>query len=146
MLRYFNVFGPRQDPESQYAAVIPKFIQCALAGESPPVHGDGKQTRDFTFIGNVIEANLAACAAEKVAGEVFNIACGERVDLLTLIDRINAIIGSKVEPNYLPARVGDVRDSFADVSKAKRMLGYTAGISLDEGLGRTVDWYREQGG
>ncbi len=133
MLRYFNVFGPRQDPKSQYAAVIPKFIECAQRGEASPIFGDGKQTRDFTFIGNVIEANLKACTAEGVGGEVFNIACGERVSLLDLVDEINAIVGTGVEPELRPARAGDIRDSYADISKANEMLGYLTQRTDEQG-------------
>jgi UDP-glucose 4-epimerase len=142
-LRYFNVFGPRQDPNSQYAAVIPKFIQCALRNEPPPVHGDGKQSRDFTFIDNVIEANLKACIAEGAAGEVFNAACGDRFTLLDLVDGINAVLGTHVTPTHLPARAGDVRDSQADIAKARRALGYTASVSFMDGLRHTITWYRD---
>ena len=139
----FNlIFGPRQDPASTYAAVIPKFIECALRSERPPIYGDGKQSRDFTFIANVVEGNLKACTAEGVAGEVFNIACGGRFDLLTLVAEINSILGTNVEPELLPTRKGDVRDSQADIGKARAMLGYTAGVSFREGLERTIDWYR----
>ncbi|MEZ4269936.1 MAG: SDR family oxidoreductase [Myxococcota bacterium] len=142
-LRYFNVFGPRQDPNSQYAAVIPKFITSALKGEAPPVFGDGKQSRDFTYIDNVIEANLKACEAPDVAGEVFNIACGTRIDLLTLIDQINEVLGTTVKPKLQQGRPGDVRDSLADISKAKKLLGYSAAIDSREGLRRTITWYKE---
>ncbi len=141
-LRYFNIFGPRQDPASTYAAVIPKFIQCARRGERPPIFGDGKQSRDFTFIANVIEANLKACTAKGVAGEVFNIACGEHFNLLHLVREINAILGTDVEPEHHPTRTGDVRDSLADITKAREMLGYTAAVSFREGLERTIEWHK----
>ncbi|MBI5508182.1 MAG: SDR family oxidoreductase [Deltaproteobacteria bacterium] len=141
-LRYFNVFGPRQDPESQYAAVVPKFILAALKGESPPVFGDGMQSRDFTFVGNVVEANLKACSAAGVAGEMFNVACGERHSLLDLLAMINEAAGSNVTPRFFPARPGDVKDSLADISKARKMLGYTAGVSVKDGLQRTLAWYK----
>jgi nucleoside-diphosphate-sugar epimerase len=142
-LRYFNVFGPHQDPESRYAAVVPKFVQALLHGQAPTVDGDGQQTRDFTYIDNVVEANLKACTAPAAAGEVYNIACGQRVSLLDLIAQINAVLGKKVAPVFGPARPGDVRDSLADVSKAQRDLGYTGAVSVAEGLRRSIDWYRE---
>lgn len=138
-LRYFNVFGPRQDPNSQYAAVIPKFITCALSGEATPVHGDGGQTRDFTFVDNVVRANLAACVAGKDAcGKVMNIACGERVSLLEILGMIGEMTGKKVTPHFLPPREGDVRDSLADISLARELIGYEPRISFREGLEKTV--------
>jgi nucleoside-diphosphate-sugar epimerase len=142
-LRYFNVFGPRQDPTSQYAAVVPKFVQAALRGEEPPVYGDGSQSRDFTFIGNVVEANLKACTADNVGGEVFNIACGRSYSLLELLQVINTILGSKVTPHFWPARAGDIKDSLADISKARKMLGYTGAIQLEAGLRQAIGWYKE---
>ena len=143
-LRYFNVFGPHQDPNSQYAAAIPKFIRCVLRGESPTIFGDGTQTRDFTHVDNVVEANLKALEApeEDVSGEVFNIACGERIDLLQLLEEIYRILGKRVEPVFSPTRPGDVRDSLADITKAREKLGYTASVGLREGLERTAGWYR----
>jgi nucleoside-diphosphate-sugar epimerase len=142
-LRYFNIFGPHQDPTSQYAAVIPKLVQCALRGESPPIFGDGKQSRDFTFVGNAIEANLKACTAENVAGETFNVACGKSYSLLELVATINELLGTQVAPRFLPARAGDIKDSLADISKARERLGYTAAIDFKEGLRRTIAWYKE---
>jgi nucleoside-diphosphate-sugar epimerase len=141
-LRYFNVFGPRQDPNSEYAAVIPRFTTRMLAGKEPTVFGDGEQTRDFTYISNVIDANWKAATSPNVAGQAFNIGCGTRTSLNQLIEQLNKIMGSQIEPKYEPARKGDVRDSLADVSKAKAMLDYSPAISLETGLRRVIDWYR----
>jgi UDP-glucose 4-epimerase len=142
-LRYFNVFGPRQDPKSQYAAVIPRFVTSIVRGEPPTVFGDGKQTRDFSHVENVIEANLAACVAPREAcGEAFNVACGGRIDLLDLIATINEITGRKIKPRFEPAAPGDVRDSQADVDKAERLLGWRPRVSFREGIEKTVEWYR----
>ena len=143
-LRYFNVFGPRQDPMSQYSAVIPKFIGAALAGRPPVIFGDGEQSRDFTYVENVVEANLLACTAAGAAGETINIACGQRVTLNELAARIAGIVGTDTRPVYQPPRTGDVRHSLADIRKAERLLGYRPHIGLEEGLRRTVDWLREQ--
>jgi UDP-glucose 4-epimerase len=140
-LRYFNVFGPRQDPNSHYAAVIPKFSTRMIAGEPPTVYGDGEQTRDFTFIANVIDANWKAATSPGVAGQAFNIGCGTRTSLNLLIEKLNAILCTSIVANYEPTRKGDVRDSLADVSKAEKMLGYFPIISLETGLQRVVDWY-----
>jgi len=148
-LRYFNVFGPRQDPQSMYAAVIPRFITCVMRGEPPTVYGDGRQTRDFTYIDNVIQANLAACAAPKAAcGGVFNIACGERVSLLDILEIVYGIAGKRVEPVFEPSRPGDVRDSLADIARAREIVGYDPNVPFREGLRTTFDWFRlhpEQG-
>ena len=143
MLRYFNVFGPRQDPLSQYAAVIPNFITALLAGRSPTVHGDGEQSRDFTYVDNVVEANLRAMDAHGVQGETFNVACGERVTLNRLIEVLQDLTGAIVEPTYESARPGDVRHSLADISKAQRLLDFEAAIGLREGLARTVAHFHE---
>ncbi|HEX6537395.1 MAG TPA: SDR family oxidoreductase [Gemmatimonadaceae bacterium] len=138
-LRYFNVFGPRQDPTSQYAAVIPKFATAALAGESPTIFGDGEQTRDFTFIANVVRANLLACTAGPAAfGEVVNIGCGERISVNELWRRIRALVGASVEARHEPARTGDVRDSLAALDRARELIGYEPVVSVDEGLRATV--------
>ena len=146
-LRYFNVFGPRQNPASQYAAVIPAFITRILAGESPIVHGDGLQSRDFTYIQNVIEANLMALAAPADAcGRTYNAACGDSATLLDLIEGINGILGTDVEPVHTEARAGDVRHSRADVSQIEAAIGFKARISLREGLKRTVEWYAQGNG
>jgi nucleoside-diphosphate-sugar epimerase len=148
-LRYFNVFGPRQDPKSMYAAVIPRFITCVMRGEPPTVYGDGRQTRDFTYIDNVIQANLAACAAPKTAcGGVFNIACGERVSLLDILGIVYALAGKRVDPVFEPSRPGDVRDSLADISRAREIVGYDPKVTFREGLEKTFAWFRlppEQG-
>jgi len=142
ILRYFNVFGPNQDPTSQYAAVIPKFVTAMLRGERPVIYGDGLQSRDFTYVTNVIRANLLAAKAEGVAGEVFNIACGKRYNLLELVAVINRILGTDLAPIHTAPRPGDVRHSQADISKAERMLGYRVEVEFEEGLKRIVEWYK----
>ena len=141
-LRYFNVFGPRQDPNSHYAAVIPRFIQNLLRGEAPTIYGDGTQSRDFCFIANVVSANLLACTAPGAAGVVANVACGSRIDLNELVARLNALLGTALAPNYAPTRPGDVKHSLADISRAEGALGYQVLADLDEGLRRTVAWYQ----
>src|SRR4029453_3483610 len=141
-LRYFNVFGPRQDPESQYAAVIPRFATLLLAGKSPIVYGDGEQTRDFTFISNVIEANWLAATSPSAAGEVFNIGCGTRTSLNQLIGELNQILGTSIESIHETAPTGHGRHSVADVSKAKQLLDYVPRVSFQDGLQRVLDWYR----
>lgn len=141
-LRYFNVFGPKQDPASTYAAVIPRFITSVLSGVPPVVHGDGGQTRDFTFIDNVIQANLKACEAPADAsGKVFNIACGERVSLLDILENLYRLAGRRVEPAFEPRRVGDVRDSLADIGRAREILGYDPQVFFAQGLERTFEWF-----
>jgi UDP-glucose 4-epimerase len=140
-LRYFNVFGPKQDPTSQYSAVIPKFITAIARGERPVIYGDGLQSRDFTFVQNNIEANLLACQAPAAAGEVFNIACGARYTLLDLVAAINRILGTSVEPLFEPERTGDVKHSMAGIDKAKELLGYTTSVEFFEGLERTVKFF-----
>jgi UDP-glucose 4-epimerase len=142
-LRYFNVFGPRQDPKSQYAAVIPNFVTAALHGRPATIYGDGETSRDFCFIENVVEANLKACSAEGAAGEVFNIACGERTSLLEAVDIIGDVVGKKVPPVHQPGRVGDIKHSLANIGKAKSILGYGARVKFREGIDRTVAWYRK---
>jgi len=144
-LRYFNVFGPRQDPKSMYAAVIPRFITCVMKGEPPTVYGDGRQTRDFTYIDNVIQANLAACEAPKAAcGGVFNIACGERVSLLDILEIVYSLAGKRVNPVFEPSRPGDVRDSLAEISRAREVVGYAPKVTFRDGLEKTFDWFRGQ--
>lgn len=140
-LRYFNVFGPRQDPNSQYAAVIPKFIMKMSRGEQPEIYGDGEQSRDFTYVENVVEANILAATVEGVAGEVFNIGCGERHTLNELVEKLNYLLGTTIEPKYGPPRPGDVRHSMASIEKATTLLGYRPLVSFDEGLRRTVEWF-----
>ncbi|MBU0491983.1 MAG: SDR family oxidoreductase, partial [Chloroflexi bacterium] len=143
-LRYFNVFGPRQDPMSQYSAVIPIFITAMLRGEQPPVEDDGLQSRDFTYVANNVHTNLLAATAPGVSGEVFNVACGKRVNLLELIGLLNGILGTDLQPTFKAPRPGDVKHSLADVDKAQTLLGYETVVDWEEGLRRTVEWYREQ--
>jgi UDP-N-acetylglucosamine/UDP-N-acetyl-alpha-D-glucosaminouronate 4-epimerase len=143
-LRYFNVFGPKQDPLSQYAAVIPRFITAILNGERPVIFGDGEQSRDFTFVDNTVEANMRAIDAQTAVGGVYNVACGYSVSLNRLVEEIGALVGSDVAPTYTEPRVGDVRHSRADISAAVRDLEYEPFVSLAEGLERTVAYYRDK--
>jgi UDP-glucose 4-epimerase len=143
-LRYFNVFGPRQDPNSEYAAVIPKFIRAFRLGESPMIFGDGEQSRDFTYVENVVNANMAALTTAGIGGRVYNIACGEGVTLNQIADKLRAEIGADVEPSHGPDRLGDVRHSLADISAARSDLAYEPTVTLEEGIQRTVNYYREQ--
>jgi len=145
-LRYFNVFGPRQDPDSPYAAVIPLFVQALAAGRRPKIYGDGLQSRDFTYIDNVVRANLLAMKAEGLRGEVLNVAMGERVSLLEMLKALEGIIGRPANPEHAPARAGDVKHSLADISRARQVLGYEPGIRLEEGLRRTVEHLMPAGG
>ena len=142
VLRYFNIFGPRQDPASQYSAVIPLFITKALTGASPTIDGDGEQTRDFTYVENAVRANLLACTAGAgaVSGEVFNLGCGERISVNRLWEAIQEATGADVESVARPARDGDVRDSLASLDKIQARMGYESTVSLAEGLRRTVEW------
>ncbi len=141
-LRYFNVFGPRQDPKSEYAAVIPKFITAIARGARPTIYGDGGQTRDFCFVDNTVDANLLACTAgESALGRAYNVACARRVSLLDLVRLINEILGTSVAPLHAEARPGDVRHSLADISAAKDQLGYEVKVDLEAGLRRTVAWF-----
>lgn len=143
-LRYFNVFGKRQDPEGAYAAVIPKFIKLLLSNKRPVIYGDGKQTRDFTYIENVIEANLKAClASHECAGEAFNVAYGEREDLIDIYYALTKALGVDIEPEFGPERAGDIKHSSADISKAERFLGYSPDWSFERGIKEAIDWYRE---
>jgi len=143
-LRYFNVFGPRQDPTSQYAAVVPIFITALLRGEPVTVHGDGLQSRDFTYVSNNVQANLLAATAPEVTGRVFNIACGKRVTLLELLDVLAEIVAVDVKRQHTDPRPGDVKHSLADISRAQAELGYEVTVDLVEGLRRTVEWYRQR--
>ncbi len=143
-VRYFNVFGPRQDPLSTYAAVIPRFVTAMLRGEPPRVEGDGLQTRDFTYIDNVVHGTLLACRTPGVAGQVFNIACGSRISLLAMIDLLNGLLGESIAPDFVAPRPGDVRHSRAAIGKAQRLLAYEPVVSFEEGLARTLAWYRAQ--
>ena len=143
-LRYFNVFGPRQDPSSPYSGVLAKFITLMLRGKQPTIYGDGEQSRDFTYIDNVVEANRLACKApaERAAGQVFNIATGGRVTLNEMFTLLQGLTSNKVEPEYGPERGGDIKHSLADISKAETALGYKTVVNFEEGLHRTVEWYR----
>jgi len=145
-LRYFNVFGPRQHPTSQYAAVIPKFIRAMLQGEQPVIFGDGKQSRDFTYIDNVVSANLLACqaSAEKASGQVFNVAAGKSFSLNDLYAQLQEIIGYSKPASHAPPRGGDVRDSLADTGRAQRAMAYKTLVDFKDGLRRTVEWYRQE--
>jgi nucleoside-diphosphate-sugar epimerase len=143
-LRFFNVFGPRQNPASQYAAVVPRFISAILKGKAPVVYGDGKQTRDFTYVDNVVDAVMLACQAPKAAGEVVNIACGSRVTIEGLARFICGVAGRNVEPKFEKSRVGDVRHSLADIRKAQELLGYRPRVGIEDGLRLTVEWYQNR--
>jgi nucleoside-diphosphate-sugar epimerase len=141
-LRYFNVFGPRQDPTSQYAAVIPLFINAVAAERQPVIYGDGLQSRDFTFVENIIEANLLSCAAPReAAGGVYNVACGERFTLLDLLGEIGEVLGKPANPTFESARPGDVKHSLADISRAREYLSFEPKVTFSEGLRRTVEWF-----
>jgi UDP-glucose 4-epimerase len=140
-LRYFNVFGPRQDPTSFYSAVIPKFITALLRNEPPTIFGDGEQSRDFTFIDNVVSANLLACKAEGAAGQMCNVACGESYTLNQLFQELQDIMGTNIEPIYEPPRIGDVKDSLANINKARSKLGFEVLVDFKEGLNKTVEWF-----
>jgi nucleoside-diphosphate-sugar epimerase len=142
VLRYFNVFGPRQDPASQYAAVIPRFVTAALAGRQPVVFGDGTQSRDFCFIDNVVEANLLAAQAPGASGRVFNIACGAATELNGVLELLGEMVGRKVSAQYETGRAGDVKHSLADIGQASTHLGYRPRVMFAEGLRRTVEWFR----
>jgi nucleoside-diphosphate-sugar epimerase len=141
-IRYFNVFGPRQDPSSPYSGVISLFATALLEGRRPTIFGDGGQTRDFTYVANVVDGVLRACEAPKAAGEVINVACGTRISLNDLLTAMNAIVGTTIAPVYEAERAGDVRDSQADISKAKALLGYSPTVALEEGLRHTLAWCR----
>ena len=141
-LRYFNVFGPRQDPSSPYSAVIPIFIAKLLQGERPIIYGDGLQSRDFTYVENVVNANLKAAATQGAAGMTFNVGTGRSVSLLVILEHIQQMLGTKISPHMEPPRVGDVRDSLADISQTEKVLGYAPQVDLEEGLRKTVDFYR----
>ena len=140
-LRYFNVFGPRQDPNSQYSAVIPRFIAAMMRNESPRIFGDGEQSRDFTYVANVVAANLLACEAPGAAGKVFNIACGARITLNELVGLLNKVLGKEIKPAYATPRPGDVLHSLADISAAREVLAYSPKIGIEEGLRLTMDWF-----
>jgi UDP-glucose 4-epimerase len=145
-LRYFNVFGPRQDPDSPYAAVIPAFVSRMVRGQRPIVFGDGEQSRDFCYIENVLRANVLAFEADRLGGEVVNIACGERITLNRIIELINGHLGTDIEPEYQDPRPGDVRHSLAAIDEARRVIGYEPAVMFAEGLERSIKWYRQNAG
>lgn len=142
-LRYFNVFGPRQDPKSTYAAVIPKFIRLMIKGKAPTIYGDGKTSRDFTHIENVVQANILASKAPKVKGETVNVAIGERISLLELVKKINELLGTDIKPRHEAERAGDVKHSLADISKTRELIGYKPTVGFMEGLKMTIEWLRK---
>ena len=141
-LRYFNVFGPHQDPASQYAAAIPAFVTAILQDRPPTIYGDGEQSRDFSYIDNIVEANLLAARAKQTHGEVVNIACGEAVTVNAIIHTINELLGKNVRPIYEPSRPGDVKHSLADITAAQKLIGYKPIVLFREGLEKSIDWYR----
>jgi nucleoside-diphosphate-sugar epimerase len=140
--RYFNVFGPRQDPSSPYSGVISLFISALVDGRQPTIYGDGEHTRDFTYVANVVDGVLRACTADGASGQVINVATGGRISLNTLFTSLRTLVGARVEPIYAQPRAGDVKDSQADISKAREILGYQPIVSFDDGLQKTVAWYR----
>jgi UDP-glucose 4-epimerase len=141
-LRYFNVFGPRQDAQSQYSGVLALFIPAVLQGRRPTIYGDGLQSRDFTYVKNVAEANLLACKVPGVAGQVFNVACGDRITVNSMLQQINKITGNDIPPIYTDARAGDIKHSQADITRAREHLGYQPKVGFEEGLRNTIEWYR----
>ncbi|MDO8525883.1 MAG: SDR family oxidoreductase [Candidatus Omnitrophota bacterium] len=143
-LRYFNVFGPRQNPESKYSAVIPALLFTMAGGKPPVVNWDGEQSRDFTYVANVVEANLRACVAKGISGEIFNVACGTTTSVNDIVDGINKILGTKIRAKYAPKRKGDVRKTQADIGKMKRFLGIKNVIGFEEGMKLTVDWFKDR--
>ena len=142
-LRYFNVFGPYQDPTSQYAAAIPAFVTLILKDKSPTIYGDGEQSRDFTYIDNVVDANLLAARVRRTAGEVINIACGQAVTINQIIGMINKLVGKNVKPIYAPSRAGDVKHSLADITLARKTIGFNPTVSFQQGLEKAIGWYRD---
>jgi nucleoside-diphosphate-sugar epimerase len=141
VLRYFNVFGPRQSPHSAYAAVLPRFVTALLAGKRPVLYGDGEQSRDFTYVSNVVDANLLAAQADNVAGGVFNIACSDQITVRAMLEAVAGLLHCEADPVYEPARAGDVRHSRADITAARTRLNYCPGLSFVQGLERTLPWY-----
>jgi UDP-glucose 4-epimerase len=141
-LRFFNIFGPRQRSDSPYSGVIALFIAAMSRGETPTIHGDGLQSRDFTYVGNAVQALMKAAYAPNVSGNVYNVGTGRSITVLDLVNALNAILGTKLEPKFVPTRAGDVKYSLADISRTRRDLGYDPDVSFEEGLKRTVEWYR----
>ncbi len=142
-LRYFNVFGERQSLEDEYAVVIPKFINCMLKGEQPPVHDDGKQSRDFTYVANVVDATILAVRTTEAAGLFFNVGCGKENSILELVAALNRILGTKLEPFFTPRRAGDVPRTLADISRAQKILGYQPRVDFESGLRRAEDYFKK---
>jgi UDP-glucose 4-epimerase len=142
-IRYFNVFGPRQDPNSPYSAVIPLFVSRILSGEQPSIYGDGLQSRDFTYVANIVRGNILASEVPNIGGQIFNIADGRRTTLLQLLELLAKLLGKEITPVFLPPRVGDVRESLADISQARKVLGYEPIVGLEEGIRQTIDYYRQ---
>lgn len=140
-LRYFNVFGPRQDPSSQYSAVIPKFIKAMLNDEQPTIYGDGEQSRDFTYIANVVDANILAAIKDYEPGLAINCACHDQITLNQLVDELNKLLGKQIKPKYVDPRPGDIKHSFADIEKIKSVLGFNPSVSFEDGLKKTIEWY-----
>jgi nucleoside-diphosphate-sugar epimerase len=145
-LRYFNVFGPRQTPDSPYAAVIPLFIQALATGKRPTIHGDGQQSRDFTYVADVVQANLKAALEPGVSGRVYNVARGARTSLLELLDHLNALLGTRIVPIHAAPRAGDVRHSLADIHRAQAELGYRPTTDVATGLKHCLEWWRQRAG
>ena len=142
-LRYFNVFGPRQDPDSPYSAVIPIFVSKILGGQRPTIYGDGQQSRDFTYVANVVRGNLLAGEVSGIGGRVFNLADGRQTTLLQLLELLSKFLGKEITPDFQPARVGDVRESLADITQARMVLGYEPAVGLEDGIGRTIEYYQQ---
>ncbi|MEA1893712.1 MAG: SDR family oxidoreductase [Euryarchaeota archaeon] len=143
-LRYFNVFGPRQDPKSEYAAVIPKFVTSILKNERPVIYGDGEQSRDFTYVQNNVAATLLACEVKAAAGELFNIAYGEMITLNELVNKLNVILGKNIEPIHTNPQLGDVKHSMADIALARKVLGFEPEYDFEYGLRKTIDWFKKE--
>jgi nucleoside-diphosphate-sugar epimerase len=141
-LRYFNVFGPRQSLENEYAVVVPKFITCILKDEQPPIHGDGKQTRDFTYVANVVQANIKSAVTPGIKCEIFNIACGKAYSVLDIVKLVNKILGKDIKPKFGPVRAGDAKHTLADISKAKKLIGFNPDIGFEEGLKKAVEYFK----
>jgi len=141
-LRYFNVFGPRQSIENKYAVVIPKFITCILRDVPPPIHGDGKQTRDFTYVANVVQANIKSATTPGIKCEVFNIACGKAYSVLDIVKYVNKILGKNIQPAFGPIRTGDAKHTLADISKAKKLIGFKPEIGFEEGLKKAIEYFK----
>lgn len=144
-LRYFNIFGPRQDPSSPYSGVISIFIDRMLRGEAPTIYGDGEQSRDFTYVDDVVQANLLACQAPRAAGEVYNVGCQRCITIKELVEHLNTVIGTDLQPQFAEAQAGDVRVSMADITRTRQALGYEPSVAFEDGLAQTVDWRRDAG-